>query len=71
MLLEQILLSKVVLSFRKKATPITEERVLLMSECLAAIKLVKMFAWEKPFIKKINGNVKGSFTLFILADFAS
>ena len=40
---------------RKKAIPITDERVKLMSEIITAIKLVKMYAWEKSFAKKING----------------
>jgi len=41
--------------YRQKAVPITEERVKLMSEIITAMKLVKMYAWEKPFARKIGG----------------
>lgn len=51
----QVLLSKVIFNFRRRAIPVTDERVKLMSEIVTAIKLVKMYAWEKSFAKKING----------------
>jgi len=35
----------------------TEERVKLMSEIVTAIKLVKMYAWEKSFARKIHGKL--------------
>ncbi|XP_067948420.1 ATP-binding cassette sub-family C member 5-like [Watersipora subatra] len=50
----QVLLSKVIFNMRRKAIPITDKRVKLMSEIITAIKLVKMYAWEKSFAKKIS-----------------
>jgi len=47
----------VVFKLRGKAIPVTEERVKLMSEIVTAIKLVKMYAWEKSFAKKIHGKL--------------
>ena len=47
--------------------PITDERVKLMSEIITAIKLVKMYAWEKSFAKKINGKLKLSYKLRIIS----
>ncbi|KXN67697.1 P-loop containing nucleoside triphosphate hydrolase protein [Conidiobolus coronatus NRRL 28638] len=35
-------------------TEVTTHRVHLMSEILTAIKLIKFYAWEQPFSKKIN-----------------
>ena len=52
-----MLLSKVIFGLRRKAIPVTDERVKLMSEIITAIKLVKMYAWEKSFAKKINGKI--------------
>jgi len=34
---------------------LTEQRVKLMNEIITAVKLVKMYAWEKSFAKKIQG----------------
>lgn len=36
-----------------KNTMITSERVQIMSEILAAIKLIKFYAWEQPFYDRI------------------
>jgi len=44
-----------VFAFRQVTIPITEERVKLMSEIITAVKLVKMYAWETSFAKKIYG----------------
>ena len=53
----KILVTDIVYSLRRKGIPITDERVKLMSEIITAIKLVKMYAWEKSFAKKINGKI--------------
>jgi len=45
-------------TYRAKAIPFTEQRVKLMSEIITAVKLVKMYAWEKPFAKKIHGKLQ-------------
>ncbi|KAI3651736.1 hypothetical protein MP228_003039 [Amoeboaphelidium protococcarum] len=41
-------------NLNKQQTRITTERVHIMSEILTAIKLIKFYAWEKPFTKKIS-----------------
>jgi len=53
-----MLLSSAVFKYRGKAIPITEERVKMMSEIVNAIKLVKMYAWEMPFARKIQSQSK-------------
>ncbi|XP_078673277.1 ATP-binding cassette sub-family C member 5-like [Branchiostoma floridae x Branchiostoma belcheri] len=50
----QSLLGKIVAKVRRKCIVITDERVRMMSELLTSIKLIKMYAWEKPFTKKIS-----------------
>jgi hypothetical protein len=40
--------------FRGKAVRYTDQRVKLMSEILIAIKLVKFYAWEAPFAKRVS-----------------
>jgi len=44
-----------VFKYRVQAIPITEERVKLISEVITAMKLVKMYAWEKAFAQKVLG----------------
>ena len=33
----------------------SDKRVALMNEILNSIRLIKMYAWEEPFIEKIKG----------------
>ncbi|KAK7074922.1 Multidrug resistance-associated protein 5 [Halocaridina rubra] len=40
---------------RQKVLRETDKRVALMSEILNSIRLIKIYAWEKPFAKKIAG----------------
>ncbi|XP_061101234.1 ATP-binding cassette sub-family C member 12-like [Conger conger] len=40
--------------FRRKAVSITDTRVRTMNEVLSCIKLIKMYAWETSFEKKIT-----------------
>lgn len=45
------------LDFRRRTTVITDKRIRLMGEIIAAIKLIKVYCWEKPFadvIRKIR-----------------
>ena len=44
---------KLVRNYRTEAAQFTEKRVKLMSEILMAIKLVKFYAWEVPFAKRV------------------
>ncbi|XP_011149209.1 multidrug resistance-associated protein 4-like [Harpegnathos saltator] len=41
-------------SIRAKIAPLTDRRVQLMSELIAGIQVVKMYAWEKPFSKIVS-----------------
>eukprot|EP00052_Salpingoeca_macrocollata_P020832 m.175998 g.175998 ORF g.175998 m.175998 type:complete len:1316 (-) comp21374_c0_seq1:121-4068(-) len=45
----QILLSRLFTKMRGKTAAQTDERVKLMSEVISGIKIIKMYAWEKPF----------------------
>ncbi|KAL8625042.1 hypothetical protein ACOMHN_012051 [Nucella lapillus] len=45
--------SKLTSYFRSNGIIITDKRVRMMNELLSCIKLIKMYAWEKPFARKI------------------
>ncbi|XP_041482958.1 multidrug resistance-associated protein 5-like isoform X1 [Lytechinus variegatus] len=51
-------MAKLVAYFRRQAIQITDKRVRLMNEVISSIKLIKMYAWEMPFSKKIF-NMRG------------
>ncbi|XP_076047153.1 ATP-binding cassette sub-family C member 5-like isoform X2 [Oratosquilla oratoria] len=40
--------------FRRRTVTVTDERVRMMNELLFSVKLIKMYAWEKSFAKKIS-----------------
>lgn len=40
--------------FRYKTVLRTDERVNLMNEFLHGIQVIKMYTWEKPFVKLIS-----------------
>ena len=44
--------------FRRRTIAATDQRVRLMSELLNCVKLIKMYAWEKPFAHTIMGQLK-------------
>ncbi|XP_052058941.1 ATP-binding cassette sub-family C member 5-like [Mytilus californianus] len=48
------LISRITTRLRRKCIAITDKRVQQMTELLNCIKLIKMYAWEKPFAKKIS-----------------
>jgi len=50
----QMYLGKVTSDLNRIQTQLTTERVHIMSEILIAIKLIKFYAWEKPFASKIS-----------------
>ncbi|KAI9560845.1 ABC protein [Daphnia sinensis] len=57
----QYLVSTLTGYFRRRTLTATDQRVQLMNELLICIKLIKMYAWEKPFslsIKKIREKEK-------------
>nr|XP_061796519.1 ATP-binding cassette sub-family C member 12-like [Nerophis lumbriciformis] len=49
----QFFLAKLINKFRHKAILMTDSRVRTMNEVLNSIKLIKMYAWEDSFEKKI------------------
>uniref|UniRef100_A0A672ZZ09 ATP-binding cassette sub-family C member 5 n=1 Tax=Sphaeramia orbicularis TaxID=375764 RepID=A0A672ZZ09_9TELE len=49
----QILLAKLINIFKLKAIMLTDSRVRTVNEILSSIKLIKMYAWEESFEKKI------------------
>ncbi|XP_046559479.1 LOW QUALITY PROTEIN: ATP-binding cassette sub-family C member 5-like [Haliotis rubra] len=48
------LISRLTTKFRREGIRITDKRVRMMSELLTCVKLIKMYAWEKPFAKTIS-----------------
>uniref|UniRef100_A0A7N6AF19 ATP-binding cassette, sub-family C (CFTR/MRP), member 12 n=1 Tax=Anabas testudineus TaxID=64144 RepID=A0A7N6AF19_ANATE len=51
----QLFMAKLINKFRWKAMLMTDSRVRTMNEILSSIKLIKMYAWEDSFEKKIAG----------------
>ncbi|XP_070537476.1 ATP-binding cassette sub-family C member 5-like [Ptychodera flava] len=51
----QAMFSRLLGSIRWKSVRITDTRILMVNEMTTSIKLIKMYAWEKPFAKKIAG----------------
>ncbi|XP_048086707.1 ATP-binding cassette sub-family C member 12-like isoform X1 [Alosa alosa] len=50
----QFCAAKVINVFRRRAVVVTDSRVRTMNEVLTCIKLIKMYAWEESFEKKIT-----------------
>ncbi|XP_046652903.1 ATP-binding cassette sub-family C member 5-like [Daphnia pulicaria] len=50
----QYLVSRLTGYFRRQTLKATDQRVQLMNELLICMKLIKMYAWEKPFAKSIK-----------------
>ncbi|XP_048247431.1 ATP-binding cassette sub-family C member 5-like isoform X1 [Haliotis rufescens] len=48
------LISRLTTKFRREGIKVTDKRVRMMSELLTCVKLIKMYAWEKPFAKTIS-----------------
>ncbi len=44
---------------RRKAMEWTDKRVKLLQELLGGMKLIRFFAWEVPFLKRVAGYRKG------------
>ena len=40
--------------FRSKIGRATDERILVMKEILAGMRIIKMYCWEKPFLLLIT-----------------
>ncbi|KAM9422481.1 ATP-binding cassette sub-family C member 12 isoform 1-T1 [Salvelinus alpinus] len=50
----QFAMARLIQVFRRKAVSVTDTRVRTMNEVLTCIKLIKMYAWETSFQKKIT-----------------
>lgn len=66
--LSQFFLAKLINKFRWKAMLITDSRVRTMNEILNSIKLIKMYAWEDSFEKKIAGTVWTALVFLVLKE---
>ena len=49
------MVAKVGSIIRRRVVVAADKRVALMNEILNSIRLIKMYAWEEPFIEKIKG----------------
>ena len=45
---------RLMLGFRKKTMVFTDKRAKLLQELLSGIKIIKYFAWEDPYLERIN-----------------
>ncbi|XP_043937883.1 ATP-binding cassette sub-family C member 12 [Protopterus annectens] len=50
----QMAMARLTSTFRRIAIAVTDNRVRTMNEVLTCIKLIKMYAWEKPFAKTVS-----------------
>ncbi|XP_027982807.2 ATP-binding cassette sub-family C member 12 isoform X5 [Eptesicus fuscus] len=50
----QVFMAKLNSAFRRSAISMTDKRVQTMNEFVTCIKLIKMYAWEKPFTQTIR-----------------
>ncbi|CAG9854876.1 unnamed protein product [Phyllotreta striolata] len=55
----QMFMGKLTTNFRQKTAVKTDERVLLMSEIICGIQVIKMYTWEKAFSQLVE-NVRNS-----------
>ncbi len=60
----QVYSGNLVSKIRRNTVKITDERVGSMNEILTAIKLVKLYAWEDSFSKKISDLRKNEISQF-------
>jgi len=52
--LMQIKLARFMLLFRKKTMVFTDKRTKLLQELLSGIKIIKLFAWEDPYLARVD-----------------
>ncbi|KAL3283454.1 hypothetical protein HHI36_006598 [Cryptolaemus montrouzieri] len=55
--------------YRKQTAHKTDERVRLMDEIIAAVQVIKMYAWEKPFAKLIKFARKSELRIIIKSSY--
>lgn len=56
---------RLMLRFRQKTMVFTDKRAKLLQELLSGIKIIKFFAWEDPYLDKIN-QVRNAETKYVL-----
>ncbi|XP_030620675.1 multidrug resistance-associated protein 9 isoform X2 [Chanos chanos] len=66
----QFSIARLINVFRRRAVTVTDSRVRTMNEVLTFIKLIKMYAWEESFEKKITGIRKNERSLLEKAGYA-
>lgn len=66
--LSQFFLGKLINKFQWKVMLITDSRVRTMNEILNSIKLIKMYAWEDSFEKKVAGTVRTALVFLVLKE---
>ena len=53
----QVLMGRLMMKLRYITAPLTDERVKVISEIIASMKIIKMYGWElmfKDFVKKVS-----------------
>uniref|UniRef100_A0A8K9WYJ3 ATP-binding cassette, sub-family C (CFTR/MRP), member 12 n=1 Tax=Oncorhynchus mykiss TaxID=8022 RepID=A0A8K9WYJ3_ONCMY len=65
----QFSMARLIQVFRRKAVSVTDTRVRTMNEVLTCIKLIKMYAWETSFEKKITDIRKNEKQLLEMAGY--
>ena len=50
----QTMAMRLMLRFRQKNTVFTDKRAKLLQELFSGIKIIKFFAWEDPYLDRIN-----------------
>ena len=60
----QVRLMRYLLTYRQKTMVFTDKRAKLLQELFSSIKIIKFFAWEDPYLAKIN-QVRNSETKWV------
>ena len=50
----QALMGRMFRSVRQKTAKLTDKRIRLMNEIIAGMRVIKMYAWEKPFAQLVS-----------------
>ena len=50
----QVRLARFMLLFRKKTMVFTDKRTNILQELLSSIRVIKLFAWEDPYLAKVD-----------------
>lgn len=50
----QLYLGKKSASYRRRIAAYTDERVRLLNETMANLRLIKLYGWEQPFRETLN-----------------